>query len=354
MAERRICLYRWTGTGWMAEEGAPVAEQASQARDQVHLRLATFNILADCFPWFVRLAIDSEKRFAALVEELKRLDADILVMNEVTANSLRYLLDSEYVRKSYYVSELPTGANGTISGSHGCVMFSKLPMELCYALRMESMKREAIFGVLEIANRKIAVCSLHTVAHQSPQNKAVRAKQLSRVVAFAREQRLDGFFVAGDLNLHYTAEDAVVPANGLLDAWAETHFGESDDANPGYTFDADLNSMIPRYIPGEVRRMRLDRILVSEKCALVPEKPCKLWATHAVDASRDIFLSDHFGLVQDLRVDPKGWHGKASVRRQLQENGAAPLEVHPVSNARFGLALVPHIGWLALRMLGLR
>ena len=237
----------------MAEEGAPVAEQASQARDQVHLRLATFNILADCFPWFVRLAIDSEKRFAALVEELKRLDADILVMNEVTANSLRYLLDSEYVRKSYYVSELPTGANGTISGSHGCVMFSKLPMELCYALRMESMKREAIFGVLEIANRKIAVCSLHTVAHQSPQNKAVRAKQLSRVVAFAREQRLDGFFVAGDLNLHYTAEDAVVPANGLLDAWAETHFGESDDANPGYTFDADLNSMIPRYIPGEVR-----------------------------------------------------------------------------------------------------
>ncbi|OLP84859.1 hypothetical protein AK812_SmicGene34219 [Symbiodinium microadriaticum] len=345
-------MYRWTGTGWVAEEGAPVAEQASRPCDQVRLRLATFNILADCFPWFVRLAIDSEKRFAALVDELSRLDADVLVMNEVTGNSLRRLLDSEYVRTSYYVSELPTGANGTLTGSHGCVMFSKLPMTHSYALRMDSMKREAIFGVLEIASRKIAVCSLHTVAHQSPQNKAVRAKQLSRVVAFAREQRLDGFFVAGDLNLHYTAEDAVVPANGLLDAWAETHFGESGDADPGYTFDAGLNSMIPRYIPGEVRKMRLDRILVSEKCALVPEKPCELWATSAVDASRDIFLSDHFGLVQDLIVDPKGWHGEASVRRQLQENGAVPLEVHPVSNARFGLALVSHVGWLALRQRG--
>ena len=247
-------MYRWTGSEWVAEADAHLGEETLRGVktcELTHLRVATFNILADCFPWFVLLAIDSERRFAALVEELSRLNADVLVMNEVTSNSLRLLLESEYVRKSYYVSELPTGVNGTLDGPHGCVMFSTIPLRQCYALKMEFMKRPAVLGVFEIAKQKVAVCSLHTVAHQSPKNKTARAAQISQVVSFARQQPVDGFLVAGDLNLHYTAEDGIVPANGLLDAWAETHFGEAGDGNPGYTFDAEVNSMIPRYIPGD-------------------------------------------------------------------------------------------------------
>ena len=350
-------MHRWDGRSWASEKDAQCQAETTAGvpiQQLSRLRLATFNILADCFPWPVLLAIDSEKRFAALAEEIARLDADVLLLNEVTSNSLGVLLASEYVRRCYYVSELPSGVNGTFAGPHGCVMFSKIPLQSCYALKVEAMKRPAIFGRLLIADRQIAVCSLHTVAFQNPRNKAVRAAQISQVVTFAQQQGLNGFFVAGDLNLHYTCEDGVVLANGLLDAWAETHFCESGDRNPGFTFDAEVNSMIPRYIPGEVRKMRLDRIFASEGCCLVPSKPCELWATSAVDAPRDIFLSDHYGLVQDLRLDPKGWQSDAAVRRQLETKATAPLEEHPVSNLSFCMALASHTVWLALRILGLR
>ena len=68
------------------------------------LRLATMNILADCFPWFVRLAIASEDRFEALCREVEQLDATIVAMNEVTESSLEKLLANNFVRSNYYVA----------------------------------------------------------------------------------------------------------------------------------------------------------------------------------------------------------------------------------------------------------
>jgi len=325
---------------------------SSGTSKEIRLRLATFNILADCFPWIVRLAIDSETRFASLVEQVRRLDADVLMLNEVTKNSLKALLDSEFVRESYHVSELATGVNGTLGTSHGCVIFSKIPMRRSYALGLCSRKTEAIIGLFSIAGRSVAVCSVHTTPIQSERNKAIRASQIAQVADFAKQQEVDGFFIAGDLNLHYISEDGVVLANQLLDAWAETHFCASGDQNPGFTFDADMNAMIPHYIPGEVRKMRLDRILASESCCLVPSRPCELWATDAVDQSRHLFLSDHFGLVQELRLSGDGWRGDAAARRQLLENSKVPLEANPASYLQFGLALPSHIAWLAFRLLG--
>lgn len=74
-----------------------------------------------------------------------------------------------------------------------------------------------------------------------------------------------GFRNLGDLNFHYLCEDSTILENHLLDLWAESHFDEgSGTIDEGYTYDSQTNLMVPRYVVGENRRMRLDRIL----CAL--------------------------------------------------------------------------------------
>jgi hypothetical protein len=153
--------------------------------------------------------------------------------------------------------------------------------------------------------------------------------------------------------MHYLAEDGILCTNGMIDCWADTHFGADGDGHHGYTFDAVENSMIPRYIPGESRRMRLDRILCCEGGALMPAQPCSFWGHMPVDAAHELYLSDHYGLVVDLALAPsQGYHGKPEVREQMVLNGQRDLEQTRFSIWRFVLALLFHMPWLVVRIFG--
>jgi len=342
-----IQSFGWNGSGWV-----PACSAVASERQE--LRLATMNILADCFPWVVRLAIASEERFGALCKEIETLDATVLALNEVTANSLECLLSSPYVREQYYVTELPDNRKGTIQ-PHGCVILSKLPFVEAYRVQPEeSLARAPIVGVFSVATRRVAVCALHTTAEQTPRNRAIRVTQIARANAFLISLHADGgHHIVGDLNLHYLCEDGVALESQLLDLWAETHFGSGGDQEAGFTFDAQTNTMIPRYIPAERRRMRLDRMLCSKGGCLVPDGPVRLWGDMAVDARRDVFLSDHYGLVVDLKVAPDGLHGDEEVEVVLKRNGQIEMEDSGFSVLRFAAALTYHVPWLTLRAAGL-
>jgi len=133
--------------------------------------------------------------------------------------------------------------------------------------------------------------------------------------------------------------------------WAETHFCEQGDQNPGFTFDTDVNTMIHHYIPAERRRMRLDRLLCSPGVCLTPAAPVRLWGDEAVDVRREVFLSDHFGLAADLAYG-EGLRGDDSVRELLRRNGGQEMEGSGSSTIRFVGALGYHIPWLAVRAAG--
>lgn len=350
LQHKEITSLCWDGQAWRPLRGDI---QAGMDQPSSTFRLATMNILTDTFPWPVRLAIASGQRFERLILEIAQLDATVLGLNEVSRTSLEVLLSSAYVRSTYHVTELPTNVNTTLDGPHGCVLLSKLPFEACYALELQQT-RKPVVGVVQVAGRRVAICSLHTTAYQTPQNMALRARQISDAVSFLRSLEVQAQFLMGDLNMHYVAEDGVLGTNGMLDCWAETHFGADGDGHPGYTFDAVDNAMIPRYIPGESRRMRLDRILCCEGGAFVPAHPCTFWGHKAVDAARDLYLSDHYGLVVDLAVAPaEGFHGKAEVHEKMEANSHRDLEQKSFSTWRFVLALLRHVPWLALRALGL-
>jgi len=335
-----IQTFAWNGSAW-------VPACAAVAPECHELRLATMNILADCFPWYVCLAIASEERFGALCREIETLDATVLAMNEVTANSLEILLSSPFVRAQYYVTELPDNRNGTIQ-PHGCVILSKLPFAECYRAQPR-----AIAGVFSVGGRRVAVCALHTTAKQTPKNRAIRAAEIARANEFLGSLHADGgHHIIGDLNMHYLCEDGIIPEHQLLDLWAETHFGGLGDQEAGYTFNAQTNTMIPRYIPSERRRMRLDRMLCSRGGGLAPQGPVRLWGDTAVDARRDLFLSDHYGLVVDLKMAPDGLQGDEGVEAVLKRNGRAELEDWVFSVPRFAAAQIYHVPWLAVRAIG--
>jgi hypothetical protein len=146
----------------------------------------------------------------------------------------------------------------------------------------------------------------------------------------------------GDLNMHEPSEDGVLVREQLLDLWAETNSGQA-----GYTFDPVANSMIKRYIPGESRRMRLDRILLSAGSPWKPHRSVRMWAEHPL--GEELFLSDHFGLYVDLAPSNTPARSSARVLAQFSANSRRPFVEHSVRNASFALALVRHVGWLCGR-----
>ena len=347
-------VLQWDGTEW-AESPAPATPPVALPDP---LRLATFNILADCFPWTVELAIASARRTEALIQRIEALNATILALNEVTPHCLGLLMQSAFVRAKYHVTELPPNPEGCAQ-PHGCVILSQLPISHCCVLDLGRgfSRLGPVVATFEVAPSvdslavRFMVCAMHTKAYQTPRHKRIRETQIAAAVAFLRARALP-YALLGDLNLHYVCEDGVVPDHGLLDCWAETHFQSGGDQDPGYTFDAAKNAMIPRYIPGESRRMRLDRILVSKNFGFAPVSPCRLWAQEAVPGAPEVFPSDHFGLFIDLRYDPVGFPAAAEVAERLEANGRLSLETYEFSHWRFALALVGHAVWLLQRAVG--
>jgi endonuclease/exonuclease/phosphatase family metal-dependent hydrolase len=439
---------RWTsdlGKGHKNKTSTPITPDV--------LRISTMNILADCFPWVVKLAIDSDARFPALVKEVIKLDATFLGLNEMTTTSLGLLLADPWIQRNYFVSEIvpeaaalpegatngdakkddrriPKGEPGHLISPHGCVLLSKIPFTECYEVPpYHGGPRSAIVGLFKVSSdiqeggqqQVLGVCSIHTLAYQTHENKKKREVQLQLATQMGHKALDDyisatssgsvtniavakaGFVIMGDMNLHFVNEDQNVLDLDMVDAWAETHWGKANQdvpsdfekancdlvplnvAYPGWTFDAQENTMIPRYIPGEKRKMRLDRILISEGSHLAFRNECQIWGNKPVDKKREVFLSDHYGLTVDMSVIPPTRVASASksstgevvgaleftevagdasatcsgplyrapeVSAILEANSKLPLDDHHFSKIHFTLGLIPHSLWLGMRWLG--
>lgn len=276
------------------------------------IRMATFNILADCFPWFIEMAIRSPERFEWLCNAITILNPTIIGLNEVTATALNELQQCPFIRENYFITEsfdetTNSCKNGFLS-PHGCIILSKLSLLEVFAISVSGSVREAVVGKVQLGSNLdtcVYICSHHTTAYQKPKNAQLRAQQIRDVIDILQPFGIP-FVIMGDLNLHYQFEDAVVIENKLIDAWAQTHFSRLnpfDDGNEGFTFDAVKNSFIPYYIPGEQRQMRLDRILFSRGFPAFAITPCTIWANEPIKPDNYLFPSDHFGLYIDVITD---------------------------------------------------
>jgi hypothetical protein len=88
-----------------------------------------------------------------------------------------------------------------------------------------------------------------------------------------------------------------------------------------------------------------------------------MWANEPVDAKRDVFISDHFGLAVDLVADSddgldqsavaSGWGGSEVARALLLANASSdPNAAHKVGFVKRSLSFAGHGFWLAKRGTG--
>ena len=364
MSHERLNSYRWDGTHWInATDCSPSTVHRDPATP---IRLATLNILADCFPWFIEMAIRSTERYEWLCRELVQLDATVIGLNEVTGNALRQLQECPFVRENYFLTET-SSVQGRLS-PHGSMILSKLPLLEVFEVAVTGSHRSGVVVKVQLSSASdqcAYICSRHTTAYQTPKNAELRAQQIREIVQVLQPLGLP-YVILGDLNLHYLFEDNVVLEHRLVDAWAQTHFsGQSpfNDADPGFTFDAVRNTFIPYYIPGERRQMRLDRILFSRGFPCSAISPCSLWANEPIRSDRYLFPSDHFGLFIDLRPGTSSDRSTISLS-ELDPSAEAILSANAEKKedvqsyrpgwVRTSLALTSHIFWLGSVALGLR
>lgn len=327
------------------------------------LRLATFNVLADCFPFLIRLAIDSPGRYAALPAEIARVNADVVTLNEVSPAALRALLASDFVREQYYTTEVMSASNlkrthnrtleRDASSVAGNIILSRLYPSAAWTYTWSSpitaMPLDCVIVCVATGlGAPLTVCGVHTRAmHECART---RRAQLREVSAAVRELNPSASVVVmGDTNLHDLCEDGIVAECGMLDLWAETHFGSAspfNDALPGYTFDAAVNALIPRYIPPDRRRMRLDRVLMSPRSHWHPAAPAWLFGTQPVTPSSSLFLSDHFGIAVDVAWREGVYEGDPAAAAALAGNAALPPTHYTIPKVYGAWSFVRHALWL--------
>lgn len=377
MTRRELSSFRWNGTCWANTNTLSSSELINELDTTSPIRIATLNILADCFPWFIEMAIRSPERYEWLCNGLTALNPTIIGLNEVTITALKHLQQCAFIRENYFITESVYQAEGDASvesthsannllSPHGCVILSKFPLLEAFALSVTGSSREAVVTKVKLdphSENSINFCAHHTTAYQTPKNALLRAQQIRDIVDILVPLG-HPFIILGDLNLHYQFEDNIVIDNHLIDAWAQTHFSEIhpfNDGHEGYTFDTMKNSLIPYYIPGECRRMRLDRILFSQGFPAFAVRPCMLWANEPIKSDNYLFPSDHFGLFLDMIIHSSNnemsiGEPNRTAQELLIRNAAnnTDRQAYRLGLIRRTTAMISHVFWLGAVTLGLK
>ncbi|CAF1173257.1 unnamed protein product [Didymodactylos carnosus] len=398
MSRRELYSYRWDGTKWAIvtkssyselefRSSVNIATNVENTVPKVNepIRISTFNILADCFPWFVEMAIRSVERYEWLCNGIINLNPTIIGLNEVTSTALQRLQECSFIRENYFITEtydennndntsqMKNFPNTKLLFPHVCVILSKLPLIEVFALSVSGRKREAIVGKVQLGSTIetcVYICAHHATPYQTVKNAQLRAQQIRDIIDIL-EPLNHPFIIMGDLNLYYEFEDAIVIDNKLIDAWAQTHFSSKypfNDKNIGYTFDSLKNTLIPYYIPGACNQMRLDRILFSDGFPAFAITPCIIWANEPIKSDNYLFPSDHFGLSIDFVLDKTDNNKQSEITMMsLSKPDPSAEEIlrHNAQNSndqrpnRLGLirrtiALTSHVTWLGAVALGLK
>ncbi|KAG2373223.1 hypothetical protein C9374_012326 [Naegleria lovaniensis] len=315
-----------------------VGSSSSQEDHSLGLKIGTFNVMFNLVPFFIKPIIRSRQRFAHTVQLLKQENFDILVLNEVTGDFLKVLQQDEFFKTNYYFSDIfqvendqqfqnklktSDTLNESLGRKMGNLILSKYAPDYMYMELKIHESRPVIYAFFSHAPKthpsnstssinlsptsQLCVIGVHTTATTEFAQK--RRHELLAIASHPLLQRaihnddqvsnhdsknsskLD-VILMGDLNLHDEKEDVVISDMNFIDAWSETR------TSKGYTFDSSVNDLVRWMFYGmEIRRMRLDRILIHRSSLCVPACKVKIFANRPL---RELLLNN-----TERNVQPK-------------------------------------------------
>ena len=241
------------------------------------LTLLTYNVLAD-------RAAEGE-RVPALLKALEESDADIIALQEVAPWFLRTLLAEPWVKDDYHT----TMAQDEPLVARGLFILSKHPIERAYAQQLPGRQGRAVLvAAIDVHGRRTLVATVHL---ESPLDAGqTRASQLD--IAFGLLADSGEAILLGDFNFG----DGEKPEAGHLDKSFPDMWLALRPTDPGFTWNIEKSQMAAQgSFPGETSR-RIDRILVKSKLWR-PRSIRIIGNEPVVSGRRDVFPSDHFGVV---------------------------------------------------------
>jgi endonuclease/exonuclease/phosphatase family metal-dependent hydrolase len=241
--------------------------------DEKTVTFVSYNVLVD--------EVGIDKRAPVLFRLLRESYADVIALQEV-GDWFMDLLGKEAWAKEYY------WVNTSTMNCGGNVILSKYPVRASGCLPLPGKQaRTALIATLDVAGRKMDVATSHM---ESPlEAGGIRGRQLDLIFEHIAHAQ-DAVFL-GDLNFgDGEGEDKKIPAD-YTDLWKALKSGD-----PGYTWNIEKSDLARNScFPGETSR-RLDRILVRSD-VWKPKDTRIIGDAPVVPGKKDLFPSDHFGLV---------------------------------------------------------
>ena len=243
------------------------------------LTVVTYNVLAD--------PVELKKRIPPLMKLLQESDADIIALQEVVP-WFTAMLAKEPWAKAYQVPKIaPENAGGQF-------ILSRIPIESASSHKLTGPQgRTVLIATLKIDGRRMDIATTHM---ESPLlDGPTRAKQLDAILP--RLRNADDAIFLGDLNFGDGEPEEKRLDAAYVDLWKAL---KAQD--PGYTWNIETSDLAKKgSFVGEKSR-RLDRILV--RSSVWKPKEIRIIGDQPVVAGKkDLFPSDHFGLVGVLSRD---------------------------------------------------
>lgn len=264
--------------GWIEDSGGP--EPASAER----LRVMTYNV------WFGDYMFDP--RAVALLSLARDYAPDIIGLQEVTPRLLTKILEADWVREHYFLSD----TTGTSVTPYGTMLLSRFPLRAQRLYPLPSgMHRQMVTAEVHLNGQILQVANVHLESKKH--NASMRAAQLRGALKLLEHAR--HCLLVGDFNFcsSWPEENSVLPAE-YQDLWPALRPEE-----PGYTVDTEVNLM--RLLQKDKRKAnRFDRILLRGRAPGWQARSIELIGIDPISPQYvDVFPSDHFGLVADLQWD---------------------------------------------------
>lgn len=224
-------------------------------------------------------------RSRAILDILEKENADIVFLQEVSEKWLKVLLNSEFIRNNYFISEnKPNRINSTFG--LGQIILSKLPLENVNIFGLPGYEMYTLLSAEINHNEdKIQLNNVHL--HSCKHHHQFRIAQLKTIFNIIDKSRVTNQIIAGDFNFGDEWKENKCIRDCYADAWLKINKNLK-----GFTEDTEINRM--RFMfKKKNKQERFDRILYSGK---INPKDIRIIGTHSVNKEKTIWPSDHFGL----------------------------------------------------------
>lgn len=244
------------------------------------VRVLTYNI------WFSKFKAD--ERFKAVGDIIAREDPDVVMLQEVESWIIEMLLDQPWSRR-YFVTDI----DGRTLARYGVMILSKIPFSevVLYPFPTSKYGRKLLLCRVPVADGKaplvVGTFHLDSLPNDAPERKN-QIEHLNALTSPFQTRVLCG----GDTNMYKKGELKALDGR-FSDAW-EKAAGQGEE---GATFSTIENGMNAK-MKGYKARRRIDRLWYTQGL-----RPASARRIGTKPIAKDLWPSDHFGLVCDFDLD---------------------------------------------------